>query len=316
MTAPSSSPVRRDTGGRGALRTRTRRRNTALGLLFTSPWILGLLAFSVVPVVVTLVWSFMRVRLVGESEWIGLDNFAELWGDRHVREAAANTLLFMVVGLPLQLGLSFLGALLLKSLNRLRMPFRAIVYLPTVIPAIASVYLWRWMLDPQRGLFNTILTAVGLPPVAWLGEPHWAQAAVVLVILWGSGATVIIYLAALLAVPKELYEAAALDGAGRWRTILYIDWPAVRNVTIFQAVIGFIAFSQLFAQPFLLAQTRMDPSAAGPNDSLLTISMLIYQEAFLRADFGYASAIAWMLFAVTVAGSILIVRTSETGTRS
>lgn len=301
-------------GGTGHRRSRaTQRRNTLLGLAFTAPWIFGLVVFSLAPVVVTLVWSFMQVRLVGESTWVGLENFADLFKDRRARSAATNTALFMIVGLPLQLLLSFGAALLLKGLGKLRNAFRAIVYLPTVIPAVASVYLWRWMLDPQRGLFNTILGWLGLPSISWLGTPAWAQTAVILIILWGSGATVIIYLAALLSVPRELYEAAALDGAGRWRRVVNIDWPSVQHVTTFQAVMGFIAFTQLFAQPFLLAQTRMDPAASGPSDSLLTISMLIYQEAFVYNDFGGASAIAWVLFVITLIGSVLIVRRSGPG---
>lgn len=321
MRADTASPSRvsSDTAsgpansGAGRPRARsTRRRNLWLGLAFTSPWIIGLAAFSFAPVVVTLVWSFMKVRLVGTSEWVGLDNYTAIFADPRTSKAILNTALFLIVGLPLQLMLSFGAALLLKGLVSLRNVFRAIVYLPTVIPAVASVYLWRWMLNPKDGLFNLILGWFGIPPVTWLGEPMWSQTAVIVIILWGSGATVIIYLAALLAVPKELYEAAQIDGAGRWRRIWSIDWPSVRNVTSFQAVMGFIAFTQLFAQPFLLAQTRMAPTAAGPSDSLLTISMLIYQRAFVSTDFGGASAIAWLLFIVTLIGSILIVRRSDT----
>lgn len=288
-----------------------RRRDTVTGLLFTAPWIIGLLAFAVVPVLVTLAWSFMKVRLSGQSEWVGVDHFVEMLQDRRLGTAVVNTLIFMGVGLPLQLLLSFAAALLLRSLNRLRVPFRAIVYLPTVIPAVASVYLWRWMLDGQHGVFNTILGALGLPPVAWIGEPGWARTSIIVMILWASGTTVIIYLAALLTVPRELYEAASIDGAGRWRTIISIDWPSVRNVTTFQLVMGFIAFSQLFAQSFLLVQTNSNPTAAGPSDSLLTISMLIYHEAFVFSDFGYASAVAWALFLVTLAGSLFIIRRSD-----
>jgi multiple sugar transport system permease protein len=231
--------------------------------------------------------------------------------DDRFATALFNTLYLTVVGVPLALLLSLGFALALNSRVRGLPLYRAIVYLPTIIPIVVSVYVWRWLLNAQYGYLNRVLGLLHLPQPAWLEDPVFTKPAVVLIGLWMVGGTTVIFLAALKDVSRETLEAALVDGAGPWQRFRAVIWPAISPVTLFQLIVGLITSLQLFTQPYLLAQTRLNNAAGGPDDSLLTYGMYVYQNAFVFLKMGYASALAWVLFLITVAITAGLMLTSR-----
>lgn len=282
----------------------TRRRNNRLGLGFASPYLLGFAIFTLVPIVLSAYYSFTDFNLFQSPTWVGLGNYAKLMADEKFWKALANTGLLTLFGVPLTIAISVVSALVLNFPVKGQPVFRALVYLPTIVPAVVGGYLWRWLLNAQYGFINYFLGLVHLPQPAWLTEPQWGKPAIVLMALWTIGGTVIIYLAALQDVPKDLYEAAQLDGAGPWRRFWSITWPQLSPITLFQTVTSVFAYLQIFTQPFLLTQTASvgsSNSGGGPGNSMLTYAVYLFTSAFSDLKMGYASAMAWILFLITLA---------------
>jgi len=296
---------------RKAFRATGSRRRLLLGLAFASPWLLGFVALVAGPILASGYYSFTDFNLFQEPTNVGFANYQELLHDERFAKALANTLILTVVGVPVSLALALLLALALNLRVR-GMPFyRAVVYLPTIVPIVVTTYVWRWLLNAQYGWVNRLLGLVGLPQPSWLEDPAFTKPAVILIGLWTVGGTTVIYLAALKNVPSETYEAAAMDGAGPWQRFLAVTWPAISPVTLFQLIVGVIASLQLFTQPYLLAQNRLNGAAGGPDDSLLTYGMYVFQNAFVFLKMGYASALAWVLFLITMAVSAGLLLTSR-----
>ncbi|MDG4833267.1 sugar ABC transporter permease [Solwaraspora sp. WMMD1047] len=292
-------------------RSTSSRRQLRLGLAFASPWLLGFAALVLGPIVASGYYSFTDFNLFQSPTYVGIDNYRALAADDRFATALFNTLYLTVVGVPLALGLSLVFALALNTRVRGLPLYRAIVYLPTIVPIVVSVYVWRWLLNAQYGYFNRILGLLHLPQPSWLEDPAFTKPAVVLIGLWMVGGTTVIYLAALKDVPSETYEAALVDGAGPWQRFRAVTWPAISPVTLFQLIVGLITSLQLFTQPYLLAQTRLNAAAGGPDDSLLTYGMYVYQNAFVFLKMGYASALAWVLFLITLAFTAVLMLTSR-----
>jgi len=179
--------------------------------------------------------------------------------------------------------------------------YRALVYLPTIVPVVVSGYLWRWLLNPQYGYLNELLRLLHLPQPLWLDNPAWGKPAILLTTFWTVGGMTVIYLAALKDVPRDLYEAAAMDGAGPWARFWNVTWPVISPVTLFQVIVSTIAYLQIFAQPYLLTQnSQLNAANGGPQNSMLSYSMYLFQNAFVFLKMGYASAMAWVLFIITM----------------
>ncbi|MER6948215.1 sugar ABC transporter permease [Nonomuraea sp. NPDC000554] len=281
------------------------------GILFSSPWLVGLLVLTAGPVLASLYYSFTDFNLFESPEWVGLDNYARLLADDRFMTALWNTVYLTVFGVPVMLALALLVALALNFPVRGQPLYRAIVYLPAIVPIVTATYLWRWMLNAQYGYLNQLLDLLHLPQPNWLDDPLWTKPAVLLVGFWGIGSTAVIYLAALKQVPQQLYEAAAVDGANARQRFWHVTWPAITPVTLFQLIMGIITSLQIFTQPYLLAQERLNPAAGGPGDSLLTYTMYLYQNAFSFLKMGYASAMAWVLFTVILALTAIVLKTSK-----
>ncbi|WFE23571.1 sugar ABC transporter permease [Solwaraspora sp. WMMD937] len=292
-------------------RSTTSRRQLRLGLAFASPWLVGFVVLILGPIVASGYYSFTDFNLFQPPTFVGVDNYRTMVGDERFTKALFNTLYLTVFGVPLALALSLGFALALNSRVRGLPIYRAIVYLPTIIPIVVSVYVWRWLLNAQYGYFNRILGLLHLPQPNWLADPTFTKPAIILIGLWMVGGTTVIYLAALKDVPSETYEAALVDGAGLWQRFRAVTWPAISPVTLFQLIVGLITSLQLFTQPYLLAQTRLNAAAGGPDDSLLTYGMYVYQNAFVFLKMGYASALAWVLFLVTLAVTAVLMLTSR-----
>jgi len=275
-------------------------------LAFASPFLVGFAIFIAWPVAASAWYSLTDFNLFQPPHFVGLANYRQMLHDEVFWKSLTNTLYLTVIGVPLGLALSLGGALVLNRPVRGQPLFRALVYLPTIVPIVVSGYLWRWLLNPQYGYVDEMLRLLHLPQPLWLDNPAWGKPAILLVTLWTVGGMTVIFLAALRNVPKELYEAAAIDGAGPIAQFWHVTWPMISPVTLFQVIVSTIAYLQVFTQPYLLAQTRLNTSSGGPENSMLSYSMYLFQNAFVYLKMGYASAMAWVLFLVTMVVTALI----------
>ncbi|MBN9605664.1 MAG: sugar ABC transporter permease [Actinomycetales bacterium] len=286
--------------------TTIRRRRALTGLAFAAPFLMGFAIFIAYPIGASAFYSFTDFNLFQSPDWVGLQNYERLAQDSSFWKALANTFVLTATGVPLSIGIGIAGAHLLNLPVRGQPLFRALVYLPTIVPVVVGGYLWRWMLNSQYGFINYFLGLLGITGPGWLVQPEWTKPAIVLMTLWTVGGTMIIYLAALKDVPGELYEAAEIDGAGPFSRFLHITWPTISPVTLFQVIVNVIAWLQIFTQPYLLAQTRLNNASSGPGESMLTYAMYLFQNAFSFLKMGYASAMAWILFLLTLAVTLVI----------
>lgn len=301
----SEFPTARKPSGRSS------RRVLWLGLAFSSPFIVGFLVFFAYPIAASAYYSFTDFNLFQTPKWVGLDNYTHMFADPAFWQSLWNTAYLTVIGVPLAIIISLAGAHILNFPIKGQPLYRALVYLPSIVPIVVGGYLWRWLLNTQYGFLNYLLSLIGVQGPAWLQEPDWAKPAILLMTFWTVGGTTIIYLAALKDVPQELYEAAELDGAGAWRKFLSVTWPVISPVTLFQVIVTLIAFLQIFTQPFILAQQRLNAPGGGPGDSMLTFAMSIYQNAFVFLKMGYASGMAWILFVLTLVLTLIVLATSK-----
>jgi len=283
-----------------------------LGLLFASPWIIGFLIFTVYPFFSSLYFSLTAYDLFNPPQWVGLDNYKQIMADERFYKSIQNTLFMAFIAVPISLASSLIIALMLnfkvKGINY----YRTIFYLPAVIPVVASALLWTWMLNPDFGLINMFLRAVGLPDPAWLMDPRYTKPSLILMGLWGSGAGALIFLAALQGVPQQYYEAAQVDGANGWHRFWRITIPALSPIILFQLIMGLIGAFQIFTESYILAGGKsVSGSIGGPDQSLLFYAVNLYQEAFMNLKMGYASALAWILFVIVMAITLVLLKTSR-----
>jgi len=261
--------------------------------VFLLPLLLIFGVFSWFPILRSLVMSVQETNLVSAPTFVGLDNFATVLADPLFGKAVANTAYFaflaLIIGYPIPLVL----AVIMSETRRFKGLYSALAYLPVVIPPVVSVLLWRFFYDASaNGVFNTILGWVGLGPFPWLQDAGTAMPSIVLEATWAAaGGTVIIYLAALLSVPRELYDAAEVDGASIWQKIWHVTLPQLRGILFITLILQLIATAQLFTEPFLF-------TGGGPANSTMTVLLLIYHYAFqnsLGGDYGMAAALSIML---------------------
>ncbi|HEV7657283.1 MAG TPA: sugar ABC transporter permease [Mycobacteriales bacterium] len=258
--------------------------------------------FSWFPLVRGILLAFQQNNFVIPPYWVGLDNFAHLFQDPLFFTAWKNTVEFTGLALVLGYAVPFVVSLVLNELRHLRGFFRIAVYLPVILPPIVTVLLWQFFYDPGSGLFNQILSSVGLPTSQWLQSPRMVMLSLVLVSTWANmGGATIMYLAGLAAIPGDLYEAAELDGAGVWRRIWHVTLPQMRFLLVVLLLLQIIATMQVFIEPFQLTGTT-DPHT-------ITIIVLIYRYAFaVNQDFGLAAAMSMLLFVVLAAFSAVYLR--------
>jgi multiple sugar transport system permease protein len=299
--------------GESARRSRWRRlqRSELLpGLLFISPWIIGFAWFQLYPILASIRYSFTNYNMMQPPLWVGLDNYTRLFTeDELFRKALTNTAIYTLFSVPLSLTIAFVFALLLNLKIPGRTVFRAVFYFPAIIPTVATAILWSMLLNTKGGLINVGLQAVGLPAIAWLSSPTWTMPSLILLSLWGIGPIVVIFLAGLQDVPRELYEAARLDGAGPFRLVRDVTIPMLSPVILFNLIIGIIAALQVFAQPFVIFGSGGNPG--GPLNSVLMYSVQLYTVAFQQFRMGYAAAMAWILFTIIFSLSLLALRFSN-----
>ncbi len=294
------------------LRTgKSSRRATWLGLAFISPWLFGFLVFTLYPILASLYLSFCEYRVLSPPRWVGLRNYAELFTDGDYFLPSLKNTIFMFLELPLALVLSLGIALLLNQKLKGMALFRTLIYLPSVVPTVATSILWLWLLNPQYGLINKGLEFLHLPGLEWLQSPTWSKPAFILLDLWAVGGGMVIYLAALQGVPQHLYEAAELDGASAWRRTWHVTLPSISPVIFFNLVLGVIGTFQYFTQTFLMtAPPGTSIAPGGPANSTLFYALYLFENAFSFFRMGYACAMAWVLFLLTLAATLLVFKTS------
>jgi multiple sugar transport system permease protein len=310
----STAPPRRR-----SRRAQWRRRRTVLA--FMAPWIIGFSVFIGYPLVTTVYLSFTHYDLLEPSRWIGLANYRYMFTrDKQIWPAVYNTLWLVVIMVPLKVMFAFGVALMLTRARRGVGLFRTVFYLPALAPPVAAALGFVYLLNPATGPVNSALRLVGIDGPLWFNSPTWSKPALTLLLLWGVGNTMIIFLAALVDVPRPLYESAELDGAGRWQRLRWITLPSISPVILFAAVIGTIEALQLFDQAYVgatiaagSASSAGDPSndLGFPENSTLFYPVLLYQQGFRFFNMGYAAAMAVLLLVVSFAITMFIVRNSR-----
>jgi multiple sugar transport system permease protein len=278
-----------------------RKREALVGYVFILPAVLGFILWTAGPMLYSLWMSFHAWDMRNPAVWVGLGNYREIWHDDLFWTSLRATFTYAILLVPLFQILSFATAMLLNTNVRGVKFFRSAFYLPVVIPAAAGAFLWGWIFNPEFGLLNFYLRKLGLPKVLWFQEPRYAMSAMVIISLWGFGATMVIYLAALQGIPEHLYEAAELDGAGFFRKLGTVTIPMMSPVIFFNLVLGVIGALQVFTSAYIITQ-------GGPQNATRFYTLMIYDRAFDQFKMGYASALAWVLFFIILALSLFVFR--------
>ena len=289
------------------MRLKPRTRNTINGLLFASPWLFGLAAFWIYPTVMSAYYSFTKFNGVQGAQWIGARNYIELFtDDSNFWDTVKNTLYFAGVSIPLAIVLAFVLALMLNAKIKGQVIYRTIYFLPTLVPEVALSLVWVYMFTPVSGVVNLPWQMLGRRGPCWLTCPQMARQTLILLALWIIGQQVILYLAGLQDVPQDLYDAADVDGANAWHKLRNITIPIITPVIFFHLVTSIIGALQFFAIPFI-----MTGGNGFPGNTTLFYSIYMYKQAFQYFNMGIASAMAWMLFLVTLVITLVIFRTAR-----
>jgi multiple sugar transport system permease protein len=288
--------------------TKRDKANFKVAMLFLSPWIIGFVAFTLYPMLVSLYYSFTIYHSKIAPEWVGLQNYIGLAGDKKFWTSLYNTIYMVLIAVPLGLVASFFCAILLNLKVRGQSFYRVVYFLPSIVPTVAGTILFLWLLNPQVGLVNNLLTKIGIDGPNWMADPNWSKPALILLGLWGIGGTIVIYLSGLQDVPVSLLEAAELDGANWLQRLWHVTIPMVSPITLFVLITGMIGMFQYFAQAYVVGG---GDSLGRPLNSTLFYSVYLYQNAFLYLKMGYASAMAWILFIIILIFTILLLKVSD-----
>lgn len=285
----------------GWFRSRQAKR-TLTGYIFISPLILGVLFFVLIPAIVAAWLVFQDWNLISSPRYVGIANIARLGSDAVFWKSVKVTTIYTVVAVPLGLVLSFFLALLINQPVRGIALFRTIFYMPSLTPAVAAAVLWSWIFHTEFGLMNAALYYVGLPKIRWLQEPEWALSALIIMSLWNVGGAMIIFLAGLQGIPNSLYEAAEIDGAGRWSQLRHITIPLMTPSIFFNLVIGIIYSFQVFTAALLVTE-------GGPQNGTMFLVLYLYRVGFRFLEMGYAAALSWVLFFIVLVCTYFIFKT-------
>lgn len=269
------------------------------------PWILGFIIFLAYPVLASLFYSFTNFSILREPSYVGVDNYAELASDTVFHKALVNTLIYAVGAVPLSTVVAIGLAMLLNTKVKGMSYYRTIFFLPSLVPMVALGTLFLWIFNGDYGLLNEGIRAANLEPPNWLGDPAWSKSTLMLISMWGCGQAMVIYLAGLQNVPVSLYEAADLDGAKLGKKIWNVTLPMLSPVILFNVVMGIIGALQVFAVPYV-----MFPGGA-PARSTYFIASYLFDNAFQYQRMGYASAVGWVMFIITLVLTLLALKLSD-----
>ena len=281
-----------------------RARDNIAGHLFILPWLIHLGVLIAVTMLASLGISFFDTDFLTKAEFVGLQNFSNLLSDPLFWKSLANTAYYAFVAVPLGIGFALGIALLLNQKVKALGGFRLIYYTPSIVSGVAVSIIWQYVLNPRYGLLNQALALFGIKGPPWLYSQQWAMPAFIVMGVWGAGASMLLYLAGLQGIPTTLYEAAKIDGANAFGRFWAVTLPMLTPTILFNLIASLIASWQIFSQSYLMTQ-------GGPNNATLTMVLYLYRKAFQQFHFGYASAIAWVLFLIVLVFTALVLRSSE-----
>ncbi|APT75999.1 spermidine/putrescine ABC transporter permease [Marinitoga sp. 1135] len=274
------------------------------GIVFISPWLIGFIVFTLIPFVASFFYSFTRFSITTDMKWIGFENYINIMKDPIFWKCLKNTLVYAIglvpLGLIVALGMAFLLNKPLKEVSF----YRAAIYMPSIVPAFAFSAVVTWFFQPYLGLVNNLLDLIGIEGPLWLSSEKWVKPTIIIAAQWGVGSAMLIFSAALKDIPKELYESAKIDGAGSFTMFRKITLPLITPTILYYLITSTIGALQIFDLPMLL-------TGGGPANASLSLSIYIYKHAFTYTNMGYASALAWILFGLTLILTIIYFITSK-----
>jgi len=309
MQATTSLPsARRARGAQSPRPSRVvQRRRTRAGLLFISPWVIGFLGFFVYPFFATVYYSFTNFNGVEPAKVIGFTNYVNLFHDPLFKTSLFNTFYYTACELPLSTVVALGLALLLNMDVKGRAIYRTIFYIPSIVPIVASCLIFVWIFNPATGIVNDILTGAHLPGPGWFFSIAWSKPSFILLGLWGLGQPMVIYLAGLQGVPREMYEVADLDGARSWQRLRYVTLPMISPVILFNVILQLVLCVAYFTQ----AQVIENADVGGPGTSTWFYVQYLYEQAFEYLKFGYSSAMALLLFVISALIMVALFKSSS-----
>jgi len=280
-----------------------KRKQAAIGILFALPTLLGLIIFKIYPILASGFYSLTEYHITLPPQWIGVKNYKNLFSDPLFIKSFSNTLYYLIWLVPLGLIVGIcLALLLVKDIKGIGF-FRSMVYLPSIVPIYAFATVALWFFNPYFGLVNGLLARVGVEGPLWIADEKWVKFTLVLVAQWGAGPTALLFMAGMKDVPKELYEAATLDGANAWQKFWKITFPFISPITLYYLITSAIGALQFFDLPNIM-------TGGGPNNASLSVGMYIYRHAFRYTNMGYACAMSWIIFIISLILTIVLLRTS------
>ena len=284
--------------------TKAARRNQVMGMLFISPWLIGFFLFALFPLIASFYLSMTNYDFIREPKFIGAANYIRLFtADPDFWKVMYNTFYYVIFGVPLGLAVAFLVATLLNNEIRGRALFRSLIYIPSIVPTVCTAVVWLFIMNVQYGAINGFLKTFGWRTIPFLSSPELAKPSLILIYVWAQGTAVVIFLAALQDVPRQLYDAALVDGANAWARFWNVTVPLCSPVILFNFIMGVIASFQDFTLPFVL-------TGGGPMKSTEFYVVSLYRNAFVQFSIGKASAMAWILFLIILVFSVVLFRTS------
>jgi multiple sugar transport system permease protein len=285
-------------------RSALKRREAIDGYLFIAPWLIGFVVFVSGPMIGAFVLSFMEWDLFSDPEWVGGENYRRLTEDPLVVKSLYNTMFYTFLSVPINLVVALIAAMMLNTQVKGQPFFRTAFYLPAVMPVVANAVLWFYILNPEAGLANSLLSRLGLPESRWLFDADTAKPTFILMGLWGVGNTMVIFLAGLQGVPSSLYDAAHIDGANAWQRFRAVTIPMLSPVILFNLVLGVIGSFQIFTSAYLLTQ-------GGPSNATLFSVLYLFRLGFEQFQMGYAAAYAWLIFFVILVFTVIQLKLSQ-----
>lgn len=290
---------------RGAV-SHWRHRETIAGIMFTMPAIAGFLTLTLIPMLASLFFSFTNYGIFSAPKFVGFQNYIDMFSgtDTFFYKALKATAYFTLLNVPASIVFSFAIALLLNSDIKFRALLRTVYYIPTIVPAVAGAMIWLWILNPDFGLVNSLLSSLGLPTGLWLFSEKTVIPTIVLIGLWSTGGTMVIFLAGLQGIPRQYYEAIDVDGGNSFHKLTRITLPLMTPTIFFNTLMAIIGSFQVFTQAYIM-------TSGGPNDASLFYVFYLFREAFQRAQMGYASALAWVLFLIIMVFSVIVMKTQN-----
>lgn len=297
--------VRSERVGRGGLA----RREAGWGLLFLSPWLIGFMIFTGLPMIASFIFSFMYFDLnrPDDTFFIGLDNYIRFFEDPIVHRALWITVRFLLISVPIGLVQPVAMAALLNAKNLLaKRIFQTLLFVPSIVPVVSTTYIWQGFLNSETGWLNRFLGTIGIPGPDWMNSTTWIYPALVMIGLWGAGNAMLYTLAGMQGVPTELYEAARVDGAGPVHSFFRITIPMISPVIFYNLILMVIGLFQYFAVAWMVGGSNQNPGG-----STMFFNVYLYKQAFVYTDMGYGSTLAWVLFALGLSATLILFGTAK-----